>query len=87
MADNARLERLLEEDRELFARLDLWERYRDLAVLPDGHDFADLHLGGFADQAVDELAGAAAERDTDAESAQGALRLLYRLAGATGGRA
>lgn len=89
MADNARLERLLEEDRELFARLDLWERYRDLAVLPDGHDFADLHLGGFADQAVDELAGmagAAAESDTDAESAQGALRLLYRLAGAAGGR-
>ncbi len=83
MADNARLEQVLEQNADLFALLTVWERHRDLAVIPDDHDFADLRLGGFVDDAVRELAALAQDSADDAraaEDAQGALRVLYRLA-------
>ncbi|MGH1562799.1 metallophosphoesterase family protein [Mumia sp. DW29H23] len=81
-AEKARLDGILEEAGDLFARLDAWERHTDLAVLPDGHDFADLGLSGFAQAALEELTGLAASDGPDAPVAQDALGLLYRLAGA-----
>jgi DNA repair exonuclease SbcCD nuclease subunit len=55
----ARLERLLDEQRDLFALLTVWEHHSDLQVLPDNADFSDLHLTGFAADALDELVAAA----------------------------
>lgn len=81
-AEATRLEQVLEEARALFARLDSWERHTDLVVLPDGHDFADLGLSGFAQAALDELVALATSESETARTAQDALGLLYRLAGA-----
>jgi len=76
------LEGVLEEARHLFARLDSWARHTDLVVLPDGHDFADLGLSGFAQEALDDLVEVATSDGPDADVAQDSLGLLYRLAGA-----
>lgn len=86
MAENAHLERVLDDDRALFALLATWERHLDLAVIPDDHDFADLQVGGFVDDGVRELIGLAQDSARSA-AAQGALRLLYRLARDTEGGA
>lgn len=51
----AELDELLDEARDLFALLEIWERNTNLAVMPDAFDFADLGLGGFAREAVQEL--------------------------------
>jgi DNA repair exonuclease SbcCD nuclease subunit len=51
----AQLDTLLEEAADLFARIDFWDRFTELAVLPDDHDFEDLGLSGFADEALADL--------------------------------
>lgn len=71
-----RLDLVLEEASDLFARLDHWERFTDLAVLPDGHDFDDLGLSGFAEAALDDLVDRSRTGDRVAEDALG---LLYRF--------
>lgn len=81
---HAKLEQMLEEQSELFAKLQHWDRHTDLAVLPDDGDFADLGLSGFAAATLEELASLAEGTGKDASTAQDALGLLYRLAG--GGR-
>ncbi|MEA5116527.1 MAG: metallophosphoesterase [Propionicimonas sp.] len=78
----ARLDAVVDEARDLFARVDYWQRHTDLAVVPDGHDFADLRLGGFAEAALDELRQQATGDGEGAQTAQDALGLLYRFAGA-----
>lgn len=83
-AAKARLDVVLADAGEVFARLDRWQRHTDLAVVPDGHDFADLGLGGFAEAALAELSALAEGDDDDARVAQDALGQLYRFAG--GGR-
>lgn len=80
-ADYAELERVIEERAELFAKLAHWERHHDVAVLPADGDFSDLGLTGFAQSALQELAGVAAGDGDEASTAQDALALLYRLAG------
>lgn len=80
----ARLDDLLEEHRELFASLFLWERHTDLAVQPQAPDADALSLAGYARRVWDELAARAEAGGSDAEEAADALALLYRLAG--GGR-
>lgn len=77
----ARLEALLEQQAEVFASLNAWERHTDLAVVPDEHEFEDLDVGGYAADAVAELRGKAASEAGDAPAAGDALRLLYRLVG------
>lgn len=84
-AANARLETLLQEARELFARIDRWQRHTDLAVMPDDADFAGLGLSGFARAALDELADRARGGGEDASAAQDAIGLLYRFAGGGAG--
>lgn len=87
----ARLEQVLDEQRDVFARLEFWRRHTDLATVATDADFSDLGLSGFAREALDELsaiAGGSAESSGPGEgpeTAQDALALLYRLAGGTGG--
>ncbi len=84
-AAHARLQEVLDEASELFAKLDAWERHTDLAVMPENADFEALGLTGFARQALDDLESVARgegnHSDADVSAAQDALALLYRFAG------
>jgi hypothetical protein len=82
LADKARLDALIDEQRDLLAALEIWDRHTDLAVLPDGDEFADLGLGGFVAATVEELNDLAREESEQGSTAQDALSLLYRLSGA-----
>jgi len=77
LATAARLDRLLEDQRELFASLRLRTRTTDLRVLPDELDEESLPLSGYALAAWRELLDAAGRGD---EEARDALQLCYRLA-------
>lgn len=79
IANRSQLETVLDQFGDLFASIRLWDRHTDLAVIPEEHDFSDLSLSGFAGTALDELRGLAAGRGEEAEEAQNALGLLYRL--------
>src|SRR5690625_4019806 len=75
----ARLDHLIEEYRDVFARIDFWDRHTDLVTVAESDDFNDLGLTGFALHAFEELAQKAKDDDS-AHTAQDALGLLYRLA-------
>ena len=77
LAGAARLERLLEDARDLFAAL--VEREGDLAIVPDDADFSDLALSGFAATAVERLRAEVAADGAQAATARDALALLVRL--------
>lgn len=81
VTDRAALDGCLDKYARLFARLGMWDRHTDLAVIPADGEFSDLGIGGFAAAAVDELVATARETDTEAAGdAQAALALLLRLA-------
>lgn len=90
----AELEHLIDEQSDLFALLKIWRSHSDLQTLPDGADFSDLHLTGFAQDALDDLVAQAAAGSAGSSTATpssgdvsssavaaDALSLLYRLAG------
>jgi DNA repair exonuclease SbcCD nuclease subunit len=79
LRDAARLDGLLADAADVFAAAGTWERDSDLAVVPDDADFADLDLAGFARDTADELRTLGSRAGRDAETARGALALLYRL--------
>jgi DNA repair exonuclease SbcCD nuclease subunit len=81
LSESAQLDGLLEQQAEVFASLNAWERHTDLVVVPDEHEFEDLDVGGYAADAVTELRELAASDSEDALAAGDALRLLYRLVG------
>jgi len=87
LSADARLQELLEHNRDLFAAVEEWERHMDLVVRPDDDDFADLSLTGFARTTVDELRDRAAADGVDAQVARDALALLVRFGTAKGGAA
>lgn len=78
---HSRLESMLDDLTQLFAKLSLWQRHNNLVVIPDDADFSDLGLTGFADAALQELIHRASSDDDDASAAHDALSLLYRFAG------
>ena len=80
IAQRAQLDAVLAQFRDLFAAIQIWDRRTDLAVVPEDHDFSDLSLSSFAGAAVDELRDLAISNGEQAELAQNALALLYRLA-------
>ena len=83
-AQHSRLEQLLDEHSELFAKLSNWERHKDLVVVPDDADFSSLGLTGFATDAIAELVERSGSLDEDdAAASQDALGLLYRFVGGT----
>lgn len=81
LTDKALLDGVLEHFADLFAALETWQRHTELAVLPDDGDLHDLGLSGFAAETVDELSELARSGGADAQTAQDALGLVYRLAG------
>ena len=80
LAQNARLQRLLEHYSDLLAALETWERRSELVVIPDNADLNVLGLSGFAQEALDDL-GELAESGDQAVAARDALALLHRLVG------
>ena len=80
ITEHAGLQDALDEAAQLFARIDHWERHTDLVVIPDDHDFADLQLSGFAQDAKAELIQKVESDGEESGVAQDALELLYRLA-------
>ncbi len=81
LADKAHLDEILQHHSDLFAALDTWERQTELVVRPDDGDLRNLGLVGFAADAMDELRTMAAAPGPDAEVAEDAMSLLYRLVG------
>lgn len=79
----ARLEQALEEKEVLFGALEHPERHKDITVVPDDDELADLPLTGYAAVARDRLLERAAGVDDEAKTATDALALLVRLAGET----
>lgn len=75
-----RLEQIISEHSDVFARVEFWPRHTELVTIPDDSDFDDLGLTGFAADALEELSSRAAADNDDAGVAQDALGLLYRLA-------
>ena len=75
----ARLEEVLDEYGELFASLRRWERYTDLAILPDKLDAEAVRLSGYAQVTWEELAAQAEGSGDEARVAADALALLFRL--------
>lgn len=76
-----RLEQILEHHGHLLGACEHPERHRDVAVLPEDGDLADLPLTGYAATARDRLQQRAGGEGDDARAAADALGLLLRLAG------
>ncbi len=87
LSANARLEALLEHQRDLFAAIEQWERHTELVVRPDDDDFADLRLSGFAAEALARLRQEAAGVGPEAATARDALALMVRFASTAGAAA
>ena len=80
IAQNARLDRLLDGFDDLLAALQRWERRSDLVVVPDESDIESLGLSGFAHDALHDLQDVAQSADESAAvTARDALALLHRL--------
>jgi hypothetical protein len=87
LTEEARLQELLEHNRQLFAALEQHQRRTELTVRPDDDDFADLALSGFAQVALDALRTAASDEGREGQAARDALGLLVRFAGSREERA
>lgn len=79
LQQKARLDALLQGNEDAFASLEIWDRHTDLAVRPDEIDAEDLELSGFAETAFERLHKKAERGGDEAEVAEEALGLLYRL--------
>ncbi|CAN5913044.1 exonuclease SbcCD subunit D [soil metagenome] len=80
----ARLEEALEDKEVLFGALEHPERHKDITVVPDEGELADLPLTGYAAVARDRLLEKAAGEGDEAKAATDALALLVRLVGEAG---
>ena len=76
----AHLDRMLEENSDVLAALETWERRSELVVIPDDTDLEYLGLSGFAYKALLDLQEMAESGDKSL-IARDALTLLHRLAG------
>ena len=78
---HARLEEVEEHAKELFAAIVRSGSRSELVVMPDGADFEDLTLAGFAASAVEKLRAQTRGEGAEREQAADALALLVRLVG------
>lgn len=76
---NRELEELLIHFGEILGAVET--RMKDLAVIPDDTDFADLGFSGFASCTVERLRSGVEESAPDSMASRDALALLVRLAG------
>lgn len=81
IAERSALDSMIEGFTDRFAALTFWNLRHDLVIRPDDEDFAHLQLSGFIGDAVSELSTSAGSGGDQAQTAQEALALLFRLAG------
>ncbi|MCA9829394.1 MAG: metallophosphoesterase [Dehalococcoidia bacterium] len=81
LPERLELDAVLERAREVFGAFETWDRHTDIAVVNDAADFQALGLTGFALSAMQDLQRRASGNGADSETAEDALKLLYRLAG------
>lgn len=79
LAQQARLDELLEELSQLFAALEHPERHRDIVIRPEDDDFSQLKVTGYVATARDQLQELAHSPGEVGEQASDALALLLRL--------
>lgn len=79
LAQAARLEQALADRTEVFGALEHPERHRDITIVADGDEVAQLALAGYAATARDRLLERARGEGPDARVATDALGLLVRL--------
>ena len=82
VAEDARLQQVLDHHGEVLGSLTVSQGRSDLAVIIDEADIDALGLQGYARDAAAELAALAAAEGPQRDVARDALRLLHRLAGA-----
>lgn len=80
LAQWAKIETLLDEQRDLFAALEQPARHRDVVIVPDDSDFSSLDLKGWADTGRQKLEALAGGEGPQSRVARDALGLLLRLA-------
>ena len=81
MQTHARLEEIEQHAKDLFAAVVRSGSRSELVVMPDGADFENLSLAGFAASAVEKLRSQAQSQGVERERATDALALLIRLMG------
>ena len=79
LAQQLRLDELLDRQREVYAAIEVWGKRSELSVVVDPRELTDLGVGGFAADAVAELVELTATGGEDAAAARDALSLMYRL--------
>jgi len=79
LAQEAALRQSIEIASQVFASFQLIDK--ELIVSPNGADFSNLNLSGFAGAAVDQLIHAALSEGPQKDAAHNALMLVMRLAG------
>ncbi len=80
IGEDARLQAVLDDHRDVLASLTVSERGSDVVVFVEEGDLHNLGLKGYAYDAGAELAALAADEGPQQIAARDALRLLYRLA-------
>jgi DNA repair exonuclease SbcCD nuclease subunit len=80
LSQDARLQGVIDEAREVFGGIEDWDPSRNLIVRPDDDDFSDIALTSFAQKAVERLRATAMGDGPDARAARDGLGLLVRLA-------
>lgn len=79
LAQQLRLEELLDHHREVYGAIEVWGKRSELTVVVDPRELTELGVGGFAAAAVAELAESAARGGQQGATARDALSLMYRL--------
>jgi len=85
VSEYATLQAFIEEQRETFGSVEIWDSTSRLIVRPEDDDFSDLALRGFAKNAVERLRSMANSDGPEAMAARDALAILVRLADRTAG--
>lgn len=83
VAEDARLQQVLDHHGEVLGSLSVSEGRSDLAVIIDEADIDALGLQGYARDAAAEIAALAMAEGPQRDTARDALRLLHRLAAAS----
>ncbi len=77
--DQMGMERVIEQQREVFGAIERHEHRDQLAVLPESGELEDVQLTGFAREAFEQLVAGTERPDPEGQRHRDALALYYRL--------
>lgn len=79
LTQQARLDELLDQQRQLLGAVEFPERHRDIVIRPEDGDFSQLHVTGYVATARDRLQDLSQVSGESGEQASDALALMLRL--------